>query len=177
MTVSELAELSKFSKAYISQVKNGKRPPSDKLIKVLEQSLEHDTKSLSKQYTALNLFLKSRREGISPNTIRDYRITPDMSLNVNKKIDEYVNDIRKLEKNRFECAKKLFKKDWDFFFLLFSGTDWIQHVMYDKLISGTISDSSDPIKAYEEIDVYIRWFIENLPKETDILFMFFLFLF
>ena len=35
MTVSELAELSKLSKAYISQVKNGKRPPSRRLLDAL----------------------------------------------------------------------------------------------------------------------------------------------
>ena len=32
LSVSKLAELSSFSKAYISQVKHGKRPPSEKLL-------------------------------------------------------------------------------------------------------------------------------------------------
>jgi len=35
LTVSQLAELSKLSKPYVSQVKNGKRPPSKILIKAL----------------------------------------------------------------------------------------------------------------------------------------------
>jgi transcriptional regulator with XRE-family HTH domain len=34
-SVSELAELSKLSKAYISQVKHGHRPPSQKLLDAL----------------------------------------------------------------------------------------------------------------------------------------------
>lgn len=38
MPVSTMAELSKLSKSYISQVKNGKRPPSDKLLQALEHS-------------------------------------------------------------------------------------------------------------------------------------------
>ena len=72
LTVSELAELSKLSKAYISQVKHGKRPPSKKLIQSLAE-LPSKNKKVSLNYsTALQLFLKSRREGISPNTIRDY---------------------------------------------------------------------------------------------------------
>jgi transcriptional regulator with XRE-family HTH domain len=35
LTVSELAELINLSKAYISQVKHGKRPPSQKLLGAL----------------------------------------------------------------------------------------------------------------------------------------------
>ncbi|MFC1938523.1 helix-turn-helix domain-containing protein [Chloroflexota bacterium] len=37
LTVSELAELSNLSKAYVSQVKNGNRPPSGKLIQALSE--------------------------------------------------------------------------------------------------------------------------------------------
>jgi len=37
LSVTELAELSNFSKSYISQVKNGKCPPSPKLIEALKK--------------------------------------------------------------------------------------------------------------------------------------------
>ena len=80
LTVSELAELSKLSKAYISQVKHGKRPPSEKLINALCQrsnSNEHNSQDF---YPVLQQFLKSRREGISPNTLRDYSIILGKSL-------------------------------------------------------------------------------------------------
>jgi len=100
--------------------------------------------------------------------LKNYRITPNVQLH--GKID-YVNDIRVLERTRFECAKKLFKKDWDFFFLLFGGTDWIQHDMYDKLISGMMNDNSDPMKLYKEIDEYIGWFVDNVPQNGNILLM------
>jgi len=103
--------------------------------------------------------------------LKNYRIIPDKSLRESGRIMESVNDIRKLEKNRFECAKKLFKKDWNFFFLLFTGTDTIQHMIYDKLISGTMDDDSYPIKAYKEIDEYIGWFVDNVPQDTNILIM------
>lgn len=107
---------------------------------------------------------------------KKYRIIADGSLNINGRIVDginidYINDIRKLEKNKFECAKKLFEKDWDFFFLLFSATDWIQHHIYDKLISGTMDDNSEVVKAYKEMDEYIGWFIDNCPHNTNILFM------
>jgi len=38
LPVSTIAELSNLGKAYISQVKSGKRPPSEKLIRALEQA-------------------------------------------------------------------------------------------------------------------------------------------
>ena len=101
--------------------------------------------------------------------LKKYRVVPNMSLA--RKITDHINDIRKLEKNRFEGAKKLFERDWDFFFLLFSATDWIQHILYDKLVSGTMNENSDPIKAYKEIDEYIGWFVDNLPQDVNVLLM------
>jgi len=73
LSVSQLAELSKLSKPYISQVKNGKRPPSAKLLTALEHF--HQTKSKirsSDVKRVITLFLESRRDGISPNTIIFY---------------------------------------------------------------------------------------------------------
>ena len=102
--------------------------------------------------------------------LKDYRIIPKISRKDTNAMD-YVNDNRELEKNKFECAKKLFDKEWDFFFLMFSGTDAIQHVLYDKLVSGTMNDDSDPIKFYKEIDEYIEWFLNDTPKNVNILFM------
>ena len=81
LTVSQLAELSKLSKAYISQVKNGKRPPSKKLIEALAELDRQNNNDSLDCNAALQLFLKSRREGISPNTLRDYKITLTKSLN------------------------------------------------------------------------------------------------
>jgi site-specific recombinase XerD len=72
LAVSQIAELSNLSKSYISQVKHGKCPPSHKLVKVLEQYHEQ-TSGIVKIRQAIDLFLKSRRDGISPNTILFYK--------------------------------------------------------------------------------------------------------
>ncbi len=62
LTVSQLAELSNFSKAFISQVKHGTRSPSPKLLEVLV-TLERPKKP-DKDY--LDLFLQSRQaRGVS----------------------------------------------------------------------------------------------------------------
>jgi transcriptional regulator with XRE-family HTH domain len=50
MTVSELAELSNLSKAYISQVKHGKRPPSQKLLEALGERRDALRKGLPREY-------------------------------------------------------------------------------------------------------------------------------
>jgi len=70
LSVSQIAELSNLSKAYISQVKNGKRPPSQKLI----ASLENWTKKELPQRDYLSQFIKSRESmGVSPRTVEFYR--------------------------------------------------------------------------------------------------------
>ena len=66
-SVSELAELSNLSKAYISQVKHGKRPPSQKLLDALSEQIKP-------QIDYLNLFIESRKAmGVSPRTIEFYK--------------------------------------------------------------------------------------------------------
>ncbi|MFC1865703.1 tyrosine-type recombinase/integrase [Chloroflexota bacterium] len=68
LSVSTLAELSNFSKAYISQVKHGKRPPSQKLMEALAQTVK------VKKIDYLTPFLQSRQSmNVSHNTIKLYR--------------------------------------------------------------------------------------------------------
>ena len=70
LSVSELAQLSKLSKSYISQVKNGRRPPSTRLIDALSQH----PKANGKRWDYLNLFIQSRKSmGVSPRTVQFYQ--------------------------------------------------------------------------------------------------------
>ncbi len=72
-SVSQLAELSKLSKSYISQVKHGRRPPSKTLLSVLYQL--HDTQNRRNGLSikqAVEGFIKSRRDGLSPRTLNDF---------------------------------------------------------------------------------------------------------
>jgi len=65
LSVSELAELSNLSKAYISQIKNGKRPPSQRLL----DTLASYAKPKRPDIDYLRLFLKSREAiGVSIKT-------------------------------------------------------------------------------------------------------------
>jgi integrase len=70
LTVSDVAELSGLSKSYISQVKNGKCPPSRKLLDALM-----DSKQVQKpEHDYIRLFLQSREAiGCSESTMSFYR--------------------------------------------------------------------------------------------------------
>jgi integrase len=69
VTVSELAELSKCSKSYASQVKNGKRPPSVRLIEAIIGTPTYTNSRGAQANAAIDQFLKSRRDGLSPCTV------------------------------------------------------------------------------------------------------------
>lgn len=74
MSVFELAILSKLSKSYISQVKQGKRLPSARLLRILQQDTGNGNGRREADIeTYFRLFIKSRREGISKNTIKFHR--------------------------------------------------------------------------------------------------------
>lgn len=71
LSVTEISELSKLSKAYISQVKNGKRPPSKRLLEVLT----NHKRTTNTEIDYYNLFIISRRSmEVSPGTLQFYRI-------------------------------------------------------------------------------------------------------
>jgi len=75
LPASTIAELSNCSKAYISQVRNGKRPPSKKLLGALESYYSQTSKGKHDASTngTIEQFLHSRRDGVSLGTIDFYR--------------------------------------------------------------------------------------------------------
>jgi len=72
LPVSELAELSNFSKSYISQVKHKKRPPSKKLLEALQRVDQRGNGNQAQIEKAIVLFLESRQQGLSQRTINDF---------------------------------------------------------------------------------------------------------
>ena len=101
--------------------------------------------------------------------IKNYRLSPKGELMNDRRVKELVNDILEIEKIRFQIAKKLLKNiEWDLFFVLFSGTDWIQHLIYDKIVE---NKETHAIKIYRYLDEIVRWFIENLPEDSVLMIM------
>lgn len=101
--------------------------------------------------------------------LENYRLSPKGEIMLNREVKKLVKDIVELESVRFNIAYKLFtKKKWDFFFLLFSGTDWIQHVSYYQLIN---NGEHAGLTIFMEIDKYIGMVLNALQKENYSLFI------
>lgn len=103
--------------------------------------------------------------------LENYKITPGMSVLLKGEVAQGINKYREVERIRFECAKKLFGREWDLFFILFKMSDWIQHQMYHELISGEAAEDTEAVQALEDIDRYIGWFLDNVSPDTSILVM------
>lgn len=101
--------------------------------------------------------------------LKKYRITPDMELLAQGKVDEYIEDIREVEKIRFQVGKELFQRDWDLFFILFSGTDWIQHIKLDYLLTGDLEENNPILKYFDDLDEYLGWFFQIKDDEDDLI--------
>jgi len=80
-----------------------------------------------------------------------------------------VEAIRAVERERFEVARHLFEREWDFFFFLFSGSDHISHEMYGQMTQE--SPTAGGGQVFLDIDRYLGWFMDHLPSETDLLVM------
>jgi predicted AlkP superfamily phosphohydrolase/phosphomutase len=102
--------------------------------------------------------------------LKQYKIIPEPLLKLHGQKNTYFEEIVKVEETRFECARQLFTtQEWDFFFLLFSGTDLLQHEVFNKLVSKNFKESSPLFDTYRNIDNYLGWFIDNIPAHTNIL--------
>ena len=97
LPVSTLADSSKLSKSYIYQVRSGQRPPSQTLLQALEQYNGGNGKKVEDAGKAIDLFLKSRRNGTSPNTTAFYlkylrKSIPALGLSPTpKQLNHYLN--------------------------------------------------------------------------------------
>ncbi len=103
--------------------------------------------------------------------LKNYKLTPNESLRLKERKDQYADEVLELVDTQMKSVKKIFKqKPWDFFFYLFSSTDWIQHASYDELTERR-EQAQSPLRIYKQVDEYLGWFMENMPENTDLLIM------
>lgn len=103
------------------------------------------------------------------DVFRKYRTIPNLTIRGD--VEAYVKDVREVERARFRCAQELFSGGWDFLFVMFSGTDWIQHELFGRLISGEDSRIVSAARSfYSDLDWYLEWFAERLGG-SDYLFL------
>lgn len=100
--------------------------------------------------------------------LKRYRIYPDPYIAANGTDAEYIQDVMALERVRFECGRELYRGvDWDIFFYLISGTDWVQHRRHEHLLQPRAG--SPELKAFAEFDKYLGWFLDNLPAGAHLI--------
>jgi predicted AlkP superfamily phosphohydrolase/phosphomutase len=115
-----------------------------------------------------NFFFPQDKAEKYQKILKNYRLVPNPMIP--KTSDKYLQVVSQIEKTRFQLAKKLFQNEnWQLFFFLFSGTDWIMHVYYDKLIKSPKPNKFT--KIFKEADQVIGWFMKNKPDNSQIIIL------
>ncbi|MFC1598231.1 alkaline phosphatase family protein [Patescibacteria group bacterium] len=127
-----------------------------------------------KDEITLTSLLTQGDEWIFPASLKDefpelkkYRLTPDESLRLKERHEEYIEDLLRHMDEQLAVTKRIFKeKPWDFFFYLFSHSDWVSHMAFDQL-----EEKHEPSarRVFEKIDEYLKWFVDNLPEDTNLI--------
>jgi predicted AlkP superfamily phosphohydrolase/phosphomutase len=98
---------------------------------------------------------------------KKYRLTPDESLRLKERKDQYLADLMQHLEEQVACVKWLFEnKPWDFFFYLFSHTDWVSHLDYTGLL-----EREDPgcLAILKKIDEHLGWFVDRMPENANLI--------
>lgn len=99
----------------------------------------------------------------------DYRLTPDENIKIKQNMTEYVKHIIDLDRKRIKAVKKMFQnEEWDFFFFLFSSTDWISHLVFNEMVNG---ENPEAMKVFDLVDEFFGWLHENMSDSTHLYVM------
>ncbi|MFH0818662.1 MAG: alkaline phosphatase family protein [Patescibacteria group bacterium] len=131
---------------------------------------------LKDKHIVITSLLTQGDQWIWPNSLieefpelKKYKLTPNESLRMKERQEAYIEEIGQMEHDHLAAVKKIFTtKKWDFFFYLFSATDWLQHARFDEVVNDRDPKS---LEIYKIIDGYLGWFLENLPPDTTLLMM------
>lgn len=124
-------------------------------------------------------FLTLGKDFVFPSSLKkeipelnEYKIMPDAEYMSKDNPELLAKSCREMENIRFKVSKKLFqKKQWDFFFVLFSASDIIQHKAHNLIMQNKLDKNSEILKLFIELDQYLGWFMNNLPKNTNLFLM------
>ncbi len=120
----------------------------------------------------------SLEDAVSPRSALDtydkefhnYKLYPIKTLGI-KDVLKQIRELGELERNRFELARAMFKREkWDHFFVLFSGSDWIAHKAYGYFAQeGENEFKKDFIEFFSQLDSHLGFFMDNLKSEDLLL--------
>jgi len=100
----------------------------------------------------------------------DYRIFWNHNILMQSTPEKITEDILDVEKKRLKLVLKIIKNDWDLFFVLFSGTDWISHRYYSEMEKWS-EIGKNAFKIFEFVDYAIGKIIEEIEDDTILIIL------
>lgn len=127
-----------------------------------------------KNHITVTSLLTQGDQWIYPTSLKEefagfasYRLTPNEKLRAKEDDSRYLDDMLLHLDQQMACVKWLWdNKPWDFFYYLFSHSDWASHAAFTQLM-----DSREPsaLRVFKKIDEYLAWFLEKLPSEANLI--------
>lgn len=118
-------------------------------------------------------FLSPKRYAYPKKAVKyldDYRLFWDRYDSIGTSPEEITEDIIDVEQKRLKLVKKLISKNWDLFFVLFSGTDWISHRYYSDMKEWN-QKGKIAFRVFELVDNGLGEINEFLPEDSVLMMM------
>ncbi|EKD76004.1 MAG: type I phosphodiesterase/nucleotide pyrophosphatase [uncultured bacterium] len=101
--------------------------------------------------------------------LKQYKLSPDEKLKLTKPLDEYIEHILQIERDRVAAVKRLMMGEtWDMFFFLFSSTDWVSHLVFNEMATG---QRPKAMEVFPLVDQFFGWLDETYGDTTNIYVM------
>lgn len=141
--------------------------------KSIIMNLPGSTPALTDDIT-LGSFMSIPKDFISPQDAREIpevmeycRMPPHR---VNEDLKSQLQKLLARARQRTRTGARLFQEDWDFFFQMYSESDMLQHLAFDMIADGRISEGLVH-DIYAELDRAVGWFLDNMDEDTYLVVM------
>jgi len=119
-------------------------------------------------------FLSAKKDNIYPPELKELdeiKNSPDIKYEGGLMLEDRRVALKKILQRlewRLKLGKRLFSEKWDFYFILVSETDMLQHIIFDQIKKGKLDDSikKSVIDIYRKIDDALGWYSENIDDKT-----------
>lgn len=126
--------------------------------------------------TLVTDFMTYGEDYIFPASLKDkypalanYKLSPDEKLKLSKPLDEYIEHILQIERDRVTAVKAMMTGEtWDLFFFLFSSTDWVSHLVYNEMAN---DQRPKAMEVFPLVDEFFGWLETTFGDSANIYVM------
>ncbi len=149
-------------------------------LKSIIVNLPGSTPALTGDIT-LGSIVSPARDKVSPESAMEIPEVAEYALPVpkykrmfNVMVEDHGEVLERLLENvkmRKKVGKRLFSEKWDFYFFMFSETDMLQHLVFNKIKNNSMTPSirKHALEIYTEIDEMLGWFMDNIDENTYVI--------